>query len=142
MTIPTLTEEERVRVRYHLGYLNVSPVSAIGLGYPSAQHALFLVENSMDRLIPAAVSRLREIVSTLDQIECQMRDALSRLKAASVGEVKLRGSAGDASEGDLLEREYRRWAERLADHLGVSLNVYSARFSAASDPINLPVALE
>lgn len=139
MTIPRLTEEERVRVRYHLGYLSVSPASAIALGYPSAQHALFLVEHAMDRILPAAVSRLQEIVRTLDQIECAMRDSIVRLKAAQVGEVRLRGAAGDESEGELLEREYRRWAGRLADHLGVALNVYSERFRG--DPMSVPRVL-
>lgn len=137
MTTPRLTEEERVRVRYHLGYLSVAPASAIALGYPSAQHALFLVEHAMDRLLPAAVSRVHQIVRTLDQIECSMAESVGRLKAAQVGEVKLRGGAGEESEGDLLEREYRRWAGRLADHLGVALNVHSERFRGT--PINVPV---
>lgn len=128
MTIPRFTEEERARIRYHLGYINIDPVSALALGFPSAQQAMFSVETAMDRIIPAAVARTQRMAANLDEIECQMMDALKRLKAQKVDTLQLRDSNDARTEGDLLEVEYRRWAMRLADQLGVTLNPYCERF--------------
>lgn len=125
-----VAEADRERVRYHLGYLNIEPVSAIQLGFPSAQQAQFLVESAMDRLIPQAINRVLSILCTLDKIECQMVDALSRLKVQQVGEAKFRNTNDEPSETDLLEKEYARWAKRLADHLGVPLNTFCERFTS------------
>lgn len=137
MTIPKLTEEERARVRYHLGYLNVEPVSAMTLGYPAAQQAGFLVENSMDRILVAAVPKLRQCLCALDSIECQQAEAPGRLKAMAAGEVTLR-TGNDRTEGDILVDEYHRWAQKLADMLGVELNKFSERFRGGG--MSVPVA--
>lgn len=133
-----LTEIDRARVRHHLGYLQTEPVSSIQLGVPSASQALFLVEKQMDRLVPAAVPMILRYLSILDSIELQMVDGLKRLKAVRLGELQLRNSNEDQTEQDLLEREYVRWAKRLADDLGAPLNPFSERFRAT--PINVPVA--
>lgn len=124
----TLSEMDKERVRFSLGYLNVEPSAAISLGFPSAGQAEFLVERAMNRLIPATVGRIQSILNILDSIESQMVEALRRLKAIKIDEITLRNSTEDSTEQDLLEREYRRWAQRLADNLGVPLNVYSERF--------------
>ena len=132
MTTPRFTDEERARIRAHLGYLNVAPVSAIGLGFPAASQSLFTVEVAMDQLLPGAVSRAQMILAVLDKIECLLVESLERLAAQQVGDVKLRGSNDESTEGDLLEGEYLRWAKRLADLLGVELNRASLRFGAGS----------
>lgn len=134
-----LDESDRVRVRYHLGYLNVEPVISIQLGFPSAQQAQFLVETAMDRIIPQAIPRVLAMLGTLDCIEGQMIDALKRLKVQQVSEVKMRNSNEEATEQDLLEREYERWAMRLANMLGVPWNPYAKRF--AGTPINTRVVM-
>lgn len=138
-----LSDADRARVRHHLGYLNVEPVSSIALGFPSAQQSMFLVDRAMDRLIPEGVSRIIQQLNTLDCIEQQMVESLCRLKAQQLGELKIRNSNEEPTEQDLLEREYLRWAKRLADDLGCALNPFSERFRAGGgQSINLPVALE
>ena len=127
--MPTaLTAASKERIRYHLGYLNVEPAAAIALGFPSAQQAGFLVESAMERVVNESVGRIEKMVSVLEGIESQMIDALHRLKAQQLGELKLRNSNEEPTEQDKLEDEYSRWAQRLADNLGVPLNTYSARF--------------
>lgn len=128
MAIIKLSENDRERVRYHLAFLNVEPVSSIALGFPSAQQAQFLVERAMDRVLPAGVPRVLRIVNHLDCIEEQMMGSLKHLKAQQIGELKLRNSNEEPTEQDLLEREYMRWALRLADQLGVPINPFSERF--------------
>lgn len=133
-------ESDRVRIRSHLGYLSVEPASAIQLGFPSAQQAQFLVEIAMDRIIPEAIPRALRCVEELDCIENQMSESRTRLKAQQLGELKLRNNNDERTEADLLEREYRRWAVRLADLLGVPLNVYSERFREGGSSMSVPVA--
>jgi hypothetical protein len=139
-----LSEADRARVRHHLGYQNVEPVSSIALGFPSAQQPQFLVERAMDRLMPEGVGRIIQTLNALDCIEGQMIDALCRLSAQQLGELKLRNSNEEPTEQDLLEREYLRWAKRLADDLGAPLNPFSERFrtSGSGSSLNIPVALE
>lgn len=123
-----LSESEKERVRYHLGYLNVEPPGSITLGFPSASQALYLVEIALERLIPSTVERVLKIVDHLDCIEMQMMEANKRLKAQQLGELKLRNSNDEATEQELLEKEYHRWARRLSDNLGVPLNPFSEKF--------------
>lgn len=135
-----LSAAERERVRYHLGYQNVEPAASISLGFPRATQASFLVEAAMDRLVDSTVGRVSQIVALLDRIEGQMAEALCRLTAQQLGELKLRNSNEEPTEQDLLAREYRRWAERLADNLGVPLNAYSERFrDDGGGMVNVPV---
>ena len=137
-----LSEADRARARYHLGYLNVEPVSSIALGFPSAQQPMFLFERAADRIMPEAMSRILCILNTLDAIEGQMREALCRLKVQQVGEVKIRNTNDEPTEQDLLEKEYLRWAKRLADDFGVPLNPFSERFRGGGGgipPFNIPV---
>lgn len=131
-----LGEEEKVRIRHHLGYLNVQPASAIQLGFPRASQPQFLVESAMNNILVSAVGQIRKYISILDNIEDRLVGALDRLEASKLSEITLR-----ADEHDALEREYYRWAQRLADDLGVPLNVYSERFrrGAAGGSLSVPV---
>lgn len=118
-----LTPQEKERARYHLGYLGVQVADSLSFGQPIPIQTLFIVEASMDNLIAEHVPRVRAILNTLDGIECRLIDAAGRLAATALGELKLRDN-----EPDLLEREYYRWAGRLADILGCPLYPYSNRF--------------
>jgi hypothetical protein len=81
-----------------------------------------------------AVNRVRSILDQLDKIEEQIKNATCSLIAESVGELKLR-----AGFPDLLEKEYVRWARRLADILGVPLYAYSNRFVKSGAGKSIPV---
>lgn len=124
----SLSESDRVRVRHHMGYLNVEPGSSIALGFPSAQQPEFLVERAMNNVIDQAVGRIIDTLDTLDCLESDMRSASKQLAVQQLGEMKLRNSNDEPNVCDLLEREYVRWAKRLADDLGAPLNVFSERF--------------
>jgi len=136
----TFTEADKARCRHHLGYLTVEPSAAIQLGFPSAGEAQFLVERAMQRIMPAYQDRVIKTLDILDSIECQMVEALCRLKAIKLGEITISNSTSDPTEQDRLEVEYLRWARRLADDLGVPLNVFSERFRSSAMGINRPVA--
>jgi hypothetical protein len=130
-----LTEEEKARVRHHTGYILLDPVPSITLGVRALGQPQFLVELALNRVPESAVGLIRRYIAELDSIEDQLSDARRRFKAEKLGEITLR-----ADETDMLEREYARWAKRLADDLGIPLNQYSERFrSGAGVPISVPV---
>lgn len=133
-----LTDAERERCRYHMGYPNVSAASSLAFGIPLAIQPQFLLENAFDKVREESIPRVRELLQVLDSIESQLIRAQKYLAAAAIGELLLRPSIAGQTHTDLLEREYRRWSSRLADLLGVPLYKYSTRFGN-SGPGNIPV---
>lgn len=122
-----LNDAEKERVRYHLGYLEVSVAASLSFGIPVPQQALFLVESAMTRVIEASTNRIRRILQVMDGIEEQLVEAQPRLAAIKLGDLSLR-----ENEPDMLEREYVRWGFRLANILGVPIYPYSERYRTAS----------
>lgn len=142
----TLTEEEKERVRYHLGYMATSfgsqqAAASIAFGIPRPVQTMFLVEEAIQNLLTNAfaIDRVRRVLFTLDDIEEKLRSATCILVAEQVGELKLRGAKRGETHPDLLEREYVRWAKRLADILGVPLYHYSSRFRGGGPGRSIPV---
>ena len=118
-----LSEQDKERARYHLGYLETSPAASLQLGLPRLSQPAFLVENSFALLIELAVPRVVRTLDIMDRIEAQLVDALKRLKATKLEELTLRGD-----EHDSLEKEYVRWGLRLANILGCPVYPYSDRY--------------
>jgi hypothetical protein len=133
-----LDDFEKERVRYHLGYLNVSTAASLQFGLPRPIQTLFIIELAMEQLPEVALPRVRRLLKILDNTECRLENAQSRLAAASLGELKIERQG--MQEPDLLEHEYWRWASRLADQLGVPLYAYSNRFKGQGPASgNIPV---
>lgn len=124
-----LTDQDKERVRYHTGYMETSFAASLQLGIPRPAQTVFLLENALTLLTEvSAVARVRCILDVLDGIERRMVDATATAGTARVGNVEMRGAAPGETHGDILEREYVRWAGRLADIFGVPLYPYSTRF--------------
>jgi hypothetical protein len=118
-----LTDQEKERVRYHLGYPEVQPAASITLGIPRPIQTAFLVESAMNLLLPVAEDRVRSILSVLDGVECRLIESQDRLAAKQIDSLTLRDD-----EPSQLEGEYRRWGYRLADTLGVPVYAYSTKY--------------
>jgi hypothetical protein len=130
------TEAEKERIRYHLGYGSADPAAAISFGLPALIQPLFIVEKAMDLLPQPAEERVRKLLAVMDGIECRLVAAQDRLAAIRLGDLELR-----ENEPDKLEREYYRWARRLAETLRVPLYPYAARFSGGMGGVgNVPVS--
>lgn len=144
-----LTEQEKERVRYHMGYMGTSygggqAAAGIQFGVARPVQTAFLLEEAIQLLLvnPHALSRVRSLLGTLDKIECQLEAASCTLVAARLGELELHpGKDRGMFFTDLLEREYKRWAERLADVLGVPFYPYSTRFRRRGPGSNIPVGM-
>ena len=121
-----LTKAEKERVRYHLGYLNISQGAALSLGVPSASQTQFILESAMNDLLPEGEPGVRRCIQELDCIEDQNSTFRSSLEIIRSGSTHIRGSGAF----DELERQYSRWAQKLADTLGSPLNPFSSHHSA------------
>lgn len=118
-----LTQEERQKVRYHLGYPSVQPAASITFGLSTPIQTLFLVENAMNLILPVAENEVRRLIGILDGVECRLQAAQDRLAAKRIDQLELRDD-----EPGQLEGEYRRWGYRLADTLGVPIYAYSTKY--------------
>lgn len=131
-----LTDTEKERVRYHLGYLAVQPAASLSFGIPRPIQTVFLLETAMNNIIEVSCDRVRSIVRTMECIEQKLTEALDRLAVERIDEITIRDG-----EPDRLEREYGRWGGRLADMLGVPFYPYSNRFKNVGGVMagNIPV---
>lgn len=118
-----LTDQEKERVRYHLGYPEVQPAASITFGIPRPIQTMFLVESAMNYLMPVAEDRVRSIIGVMDGVECRLIEAQDRLAAKRIDSLELRDD-----EPSQLETEYQRWGFRLADTLGVPVYAYSTKY--------------
>lgn len=121
-----LTDFERQRVRYHLGYPSVQPAAAITFGIVRPIQTLFLVESAMNLILPQAEDEVRRIIGIMDGVECRLVEAQDRLAAKRIDNLELRDD-----EPAQLEAEYRRWGYRLADNLGCPIYAYSTKYRTA-----------
>ena len=122
-----LSAADQSRTYYHLGYLQVQPAASLSFGIPRPIQTVFLVQTAITNLIQEAVPRVLSILSIMDNVESKLVQAQTRLAALQIEELKL-----NPEEPDLLEKEYVRWALRLADILGVPLYPFSTRFKGAA----------
>ncbi len=136
MPTVTLTEEEKNRVRYHLGIPMTAPVASIQLGFPASAQPAFLVEHALELIPDTAVSIIRALIAKCDATDGGVYESQERLVAKSVDEVDL-----NPDEAVLRRREYRYWVQKLADALGVPYNAFAAAFQSGGPmPLNVPVS--
>jgi hypothetical protein len=121
-----LTDEEKARAKYHLGYLGAAPAASITFGMARPIQTLFLVETALSNLLPAFDDKVRQILGVMDGVECRLVEAQDRLAAKRIDNLELRDD-----EPTQLEAEYRRWGYRLADLLGCPVYAYSTKYRTA-----------
>ena len=137
-----LTEVDKERCRYHLGYMGTEFAPSIQLGIPRPTQTLFLLEQALQTLVQSELvcARIRRLLGVLDNIEKKMESSLCMLGVERLDSLVLHPMRG---RGDLvtdsLEREYARWSNRLADTLGVPIYPYSERFKRRGPGTSVPV---
>jgi len=141
ITVDSLTESDKERCRYHMGYLLTEFAPSIQLGIPQPLQTVFLLEQSLNNIVNnLSVARVRKILCVLDKIEAAMVEQLCQLGVESLGKMTLhplryRGQLAT----DSLEREYMRWASRLADVLGAPKYWFSSRARRSGPGSSVPV---
>lgn len=122
MSQTQLTPHEKVKVRHHLGYLNVSEAFTFVLGTPAGVETQFIFEGAMKRVLVEALPELRRHLQILNQIEDQMVEDHELLAVQKLGEITI-----DPDEQDKLTRRYNYWVDSLANIMGVYRNPFDKR---------------
>ena len=133
------TEDEKVRIRHHLGFLNVQQASVFVLGVPAAVETQFLIEGAMGRVLPQAEAKARSLLDQLDGMEQQIFDDTELLAVTQVDEIGIR-----QDEYEAILKRYHFFRNGLANVLGVYPNPFDKRFYDATgggggNGINVPV---
>ena len=122
---------EKVKIRHHLGFLNVTNAATFSLGVPQAVETQFIIENAMNLVLPEAEVEARRHLSILDGLETQMVCDHELLAVEQVGEIKVR-----KDEQEALDKRYEHWRNALANVMGVIPNPFDKRFQGG---VNVPV---
>jgi hypothetical protein len=128
-----LLEEEKVRIRSHLGFLNVADAATFVLGVPSSVQTQFIIEGAMNRVLESALPLLREFLAHLDRLRGQRMEAGELLDVKRLGDIEI-----DPDLQKKRDREYDGWADELANLLGVMRNPFDKRLSGRG--LSVPVA--
>ena len=123
-----ISEANKERARYHLGYMTVVVASSMAFSIPQATEVQWMFEDAITRVRVESEPRILTLLDKLDQIECVLFQASSDLFAKRAGDVEM-----NLSQPDDVEREYVRWACRLADMLGVMPYPFSDRFKTLAN---------
>ena len=139
MTAPILTDEQKARIRYHLGYLGVAEAFTFVLGTPASVETQFIVEGAMKRLLPETLVLVVRCLDRCDATEQQFFDDQENLAVDKVGNIELRADEGEQlmSAGG----RYDYWRRALANCFGISPNPYDKRpnLGAGTGGVNFPV---
>jgi hypothetical protein len=125
-----ITEQEKVRIRHHLGYLNVAASQTFVLGAPAALETQFLIEGAMNRILPEAEGLVREHLAKCDFVEQQVVENQELLAITVVGEIQVR-----QDEFEALMKRYHYWRNSLANDMGIYPNPFDKRFAGVNIPV-------
>lgn len=130
----TLAEQDKVRARHHLGYLNVEASQTFSLGIPAAVQTQFVIEGALNRILPQALPKFLEFLDRLDCIECELFGQIDLASITSISEIVVRPDRRKELSG-----YYQVARQGLANLLGVPPNPYDMRDWVNGDCINVPV---
>lgn len=130
-----LSDQEKGRIFYHMGYGVVNVASLFTLGVPAISQTHYLVANALEHIPVDRIQLVREIVAVLDRLDQADIEDIDYATAKDIGELTL---AEDRDQR--IQVKYTRWAKRLSDVLIAPLNPYSDRFNGGGRPMNFRVA--
>ena len=125
MPTVALTNAQKVKVRHHMGYVNVGQVATFALGTPAALETQFMIETAMNKVLPEALPELERLVGILDAVEEQKVADLELAAVNEVGEISV-----NQGEQRQLDKQYAHWQAALANLLGVPPNPFDGRQGA------------
>lgn len=120
-----LSDADKERARYHLGYMLVTVASSYAFGVPQSTETQFMFESAITRVMPASEARIVALLDKLDAIECTLFESSEQLFAKRAGDLE-----PNLGQPEAVEEEYVRWASRLGDALGVIPYPFSKRFQS------------
>lgn len=131
----SLTEQEKVSIRHHCGYLNVSAGQTFALGVPAAVETQFIIEGAMNLVMPEALPLVRRLIGICDTVEGQKVDDLELLAVEKLDTIDINQ---DEQKG--LDTQYGYWVNALCNALGVMRNPFDQRLFNKPGGINARVS--
>jgi hypothetical protein len=129
-----LTPAEKVQIRRHLAYLNVSVLSTFIVGLPAGVETQFLIERAMSTLIlEDALPMIREVLCQLDAVEAQRASVRGSIGVEQIGNIKLRDPTAAL---DALNREFVRLIGDLSNAFGVGRMPFDHRGGTFGIPVS------
>jgi len=110
----SLTNEERVKVRKALGYVQTKLAVTFSLGIVTNVAYQQLAERAMDQLIPEAEDYIRQLLTRFDEIETLIAEDTDTLVATAIGNITL-----NQDQLKKLWERYKYWRGVLSNALGV-----------------------
>jgi hypothetical protein len=130
-----LSEEDKVKARHHMGYLNVQEASTFVLGIPAGVQTQFMIENAWGKILPHAENLFRTLLCRLDEIEAQVYGGSDMADVLKTGSIEV-----NPDRLKELAKYYRLAQQGLANLLGVVPNPFDLRdWVRAGGGINVPV---
>lgn len=129
-----LSESEKGRILFHLGYGIVNVADLFTLGVPAISQPLYIAASAINRIPESRLQLVREIVAELDAILGQFKEAREYFPATSLGELDV-----NPDHTKRLEEEQVRWTQMLSDCLIAPVNPFSGKFNRRSQAINARV---
>lgn len=115
-----LTDTEKHSIEYHLGWVQDEQVLLMS-GNPVDHQIVSLLRSNINKTPANKVYRVREALCECQKIQDQLKAIRERFGVTQVGNTTL-----DNREAiELLENEYTRWTDKLADMYGGHKNAYS-----------------
>lgn len=132
----SLTDEEKAKIRAHMGYLNVGSASTFNLGVPAALQTTFMIEGAWDKVLPVAENLVRTYLCRLDEIEAEVFAGSDLADVLETSNIKI-----NPNRLRDLAKYYLIAQESLANLLGVPPNPFDMRswIQTNSGGINVPV---
>jgi hypothetical protein len=136
-----LTNFEKVRIRYHLGYPMTAMAASVQLGVFKPVQTAFLLEDAFNLLIdPDVITIVQGLIATMDSLDAQILCAAPSLSAAKVGDIELHPLKGQGKLAtDSLRKEYVEIGHRLADVVGCPIYPYAMRYQRSGPGTSIPV---
>ena len=135
----SLSDQQKVKVRHHLGYLNVQQDQTFVLGTPAAVETQFIIEGAMDRVLLAAVPELNRQLTILDGLEEQMVCNQENVALLKIGEITMNSTDPKNNEQTQLRKMYKYWQKSLANIMGIDSNPFDKRDSIYGGGISVSV---
>lgn len=118
-----LTDAEKVRIRHHMGFLNVSADQTFVLGVPAAVQTGFMIEGALTKILDEAEELARWHIKILDELECQLISNAANVEFSAADGVTINAQAYEK-----LRQRYLHFQGSLGNLLGVMPNPYDMRF--------------
>lgn len=119
-----LTEEEKVQVRRHLGFLNVGEAFTFVLGTPAGVETQFILEGAVRRILVSAEPMVRGFLCELAELEKAKHEVALNAVTGKIGNIELRDPKAALAALDN-QIAYKRGD--LANAFGIYVNPFDKR---------------